>query len=221
MQYEDPYEENDGVCDPGDLSCNWLPDSEPEDEVEESNNNPDEELKEETSEQYTPEVLTFCVNNPFTPSCAPLLPPQTCPAVLMNLPPGSEYSPPGCRYVGTRDYYDWGRVNKADLFINILGLVGFGVAVIGTLNIVSFGPAIAFYEATQFIGLAYDIYKLDPGPLTWDLVTTVVDETHFIPKMAPGFNLLTNWAGILEALEGGRVTERVYEPVIKIYDFTP
>jgi len=123
-------------------------DQNPQDDLEK-----DQDKEKTNPEEITEELLAFCAYHVFDPSCAPVLPPETCDLGPFITPPGDTRNHTGCRYVGPTTYTDWNLVDKGDLFFDGLGLLGSAVLVAGTIGIVSFLPAVAFYEATQVAGL--------------------------------------------------------------------
>ncbi len=158
------------------------------------------------------ELLEFCILHPYASNCSFALPPQQCDLAPVIGPPGTTYTAGGCRFAGFRTYTDWESLDWVGMGTNALGLLGFGVLVFSTIG----GPTVIdgaiFYEASQGIGVAVDIYRLDQPGLTWDAVSLVASEVKYSPPNVPGLGAVINLGNMNEIINEATVTEPVFLP---------
>jgi RHS repeat-associated core domain len=232
MQESDPYEESDGVCDPGDTSCNWIP--KPNDDYDTHCNNdpdclnadddvvinPDEELKEETNEQYTPEFLEYCVSHNFDPSCTPVLPQASCSLPILNAP-GQSTTPTGCHLTGYHVEYQLSEFNKWRLALDIASFIGSFVPFLAVFcTPLAFLQCVALGEtvnvAITFTSMAYNLTNGDLGSLTWDVAGEMLPELIGGGRIFPAVGALISLADMAEISEESKIVVSDYQP-----NFTP
>jgi len=156
--------------------------------------------------------MDFCVHNSYDPSCTPLLPPETCKPIQMYQASGTPYNPPGCRYVGSKTYIDWNKVNKFDLAVDVSGIIGTIGLGVGQFGIIPGDLAYGISEAAQVFGLVHDVSKVQLGSITWDLISTVAEENKTVGRLIPVVGMFINIGSIQDNLHQAEVTVAIYEP---------
>ena len=69
---------------------------------------------------------------------------------------------------------------------------------------------------TQVVGFAYDVYTLDEGAITWNVVSTVFNKFDFLPVV----DAITNIYNIGEEFGDSIIYTPIYEPDIT-YPYPP
>ena len=157
-------------------------------------------------------LANYCVQNPYTPDCAQLLPPDTCIETPAFVPTGTPYYMPGCRFVGTNSYVDPSKIDWLGIVSNGLGILGTIALGVSTITGPGVWAGLGVYEATQITGIAIDVYRHDSRGLSITAISSVVGEVKGFGKVVPGFGVLINIAAIDEIINDAIVTKSIYEP---------
>lgn len=129
-----------------------------------------------------PEVLMeMCVDNPHaSPDCLQVPPPADCSMSGHHISVAG-YTPPGCHFDHLETSIDWAGIDWWNVGVNAFELSGQFALFIGVVGVIGIPPATIYYGVTQAVGFAYDVYTIDKGAVTWNIVSTAFHIDDILP----------------------------------------